>query len=403
MVNLEQYHKVRNQTLLLCEHLSSEDCQLQSMPDASPAKWHLAHTTWFFEAFLLNELPGYRPFSLDFQYLFNSYYNSLGERHPRHQRGLLSRPNLTEILQYRSHVDAAIADYTERKIAINFQLLELGLHHEQQHQELLLTDIKHALSCNPLYPKYAPPVDGASPGVMPHQWLKMEAGLFEFGSAGGSFCFDNETPLHRGYLHNFAIANRSVTNEEYLQFIQDGGYQRPELWLSDGWYVKESQQWQAPMYWIANDTGWESFTLHGRLPINPHEPVCHISYYEADAYARWAGGRLPTEFEWEHAARSGVHAGNFLESGQYHPAVQVMHNFFGDIWEWTSSAYSAYPGYQPLPGAVGEYNGKFMCNQFVLRGGSCLTPSSHIRPTYRNFFHPDKRWQMTGIRLVKNL
>jgi ergothioneine biosynthesis protein EgtB len=406
------YQEVRRCTERLCEPLAAEDYVVQSMPDVSPTKWHLAHTSWFFETFVLaTALPDYRPYHPRYGYLFNSYYNAVGERHDRPRRGLLTRPTVAEIYRYRAHVDeqvlGVLAGGEAGGIAPVAPILELGLHHEQQHQELLLTDLKHVFSCNPLRPAYQEAdrlPDGAAP---PLGWQAYPEGLRELGYAGRDFAFDNETPRHRVYVEAFRLATRPVTNAEYLAFMADGGYQRAELWLSDGWYAVQEHRWRAPLYWEEGDGKWSLFTLDGMRPVAPAEPVCHVSYYEADAYARWAGARLPTEAEWELAAAEVPLEGNFVESGRLHPAPAPpgpggLRQMLGDEWEWTQSPYSPYPGFQPLGGALGEYNGKFMCNQMVLRGGSCATPRSHIRTTYRNFFPPDARWQFSGLRLAQD-
>jgi ergothioneine biosynthesis protein EgtB len=404
------YLDVRRATEHLSSGLSAEDCALQSMPDASPVKWHLAHTSWFFETFLLERgLPGYRPFHPRFRVLFNSYYIGVGERHPRPERGLLSRPSLDQIHAYRAHVDAHIARWVERVTPDEAALgvFELGLHHEQQHQELIVTDFKHLLSRNPLRPAYVQ----ASPAFAVHpraaEWIAFPAGVREIGYAGAGFCFDNEQPRHCVYLNAFALASRLVTNRDYLAFIENGGYRRPELWLSDGWDACVAQRWAAPLYWEQVDGQWQVFAASGMQPLPPDQPVCHVSYYEADAFARWSGARLPTEAEWESVAADLDVSGNFAESRRFEPAPSLaggrLQQMFGDVWEWTASAYLAYPGFRPAAGAVGEYNGKFMVNQFVLRGGSCATPQSHIRATYRNFFPPAARWQFSGIRLAKDL
>jgi ergothioneine biosynthesis protein EgtB len=382
------------------------------MPDASPVKWHLAHTSWFFETFLLvPHLPGYEVFHPSFCYLFNSYYNAVGPRIPRPERGLITRPGLDEAHAYRAAVDAAVGRYLESVDEVPSAdvaaVIDLGLNHEQQHQELILTDVKHALAKNPLRPAYradaAPVVDVAVP---PLGWLDVSAGLVEVGHDGAGFAFDNEGPRHRVYLGGFAIGSRSVTNGEFIAFIEDGGYSRPELWLSDGWNHAAAHDWEAPLYWERADGSWWTMTLGGFRPVSLCEPVCHVSYYEADAYARWAGFRLPTEAEWEVAARATEPNGTFLESERFHPQSAQggmgLAKWFGDVWEWTQSPYMAYPGMRPEAGALGEYNAKFMCNQMVLRGGSCATPRSHIRATYRNFFPPEARWQFSGIRLARS-
>jgi ergothioneine biosynthesis protein EgtB len=408
----DRYAAVRAATVALAAPLSAEDCALQSMPDASPVKWHLAHTTWFFETFVLERFaPGYRPFDRHFRVLFNSYYVAIGDRHPRPERGLISRPSLADVLAYRNHVDAAVAPLIAgaddgSELAA---LITLGLHHEQQHQELILTDLKHLLSCNPLQPAYrARGPSGSAEAEAPH-WIDFSGGLVEAGHAGDDFCFDNELPRHRVYLAPYRLASRPVTHGDFLAFVDDGGYRRPELWLSLGWDTVQARRWTAPQYWVRHDGEWTTFALHGRFAVEPDVPMTHVSYFEADAYARWAGARLPTEFEWEAAAAGVPVEGNFVESGALHPLAATTPTpdvmpaqLFGDNWEWTQSAYAPYPGFAPAPGAVGEYNGKFMCNQFVLRGGSCATPRSHVRATYRNFFPPDARWQFSGLRLARD-
>jgi ergothioneine biosynthesis protein EgtB len=405
-----RFRAVRTATVALAAPLSAEDCAIQSMPDASPVKWHLAHTSWFFETFVLElHRANYRPFNAAFRVLFNSYYHTVGDKHPRPQRGLLSRPSLTEVHAYRTHVDAAVATLLEEAAPSPRmqELLELGLQHEQQHQELILTDLKHLLSCNPLRPAYAPVrATAAGAGGPPLAWTTFAAGLVEIGHDGAGFAFDNETPRHRQYLETFALANRPVSNTEYAAFIADGGYRRPELWLSEGWDWLHANRIEAPLYW-EDDGGWRVFTLHGMLPLEADAPVCHVSLFEADAYARWAGARLPTEAEWEVAAARVPIAGHFVESGALRPlaagpTTAQLVQLFGDVWEWTQSAYAPYPGFRPAAGALGEYNGKFMCNQYVLRGGSCATPQAHMRATYRNFFPAPARWQFSGIRLARD-
>jgi ergothioneine biosynthesis protein EgtB len=408
------YREVRSFTELLVSPLTSEDAVIQSMPEASPTKWHLAHTSWFFETFVLAQaVPGFRPYRPQFSYLFNSYYNAVGPRHCRPRRGLLSRPSLAEVRRYRRCVDEQILQLFDRRDAALEQvasILLLGLHHEQQHQELILTDIKHVFWSNPLRPSYSESrAHWASDGVPPLTWVHVPGGLVTVGDTGDAFAFDNERPAHRAYLEPFALASRPVTNGEYRAFMEDGGYERPELWLSDGWTAVNTHGWRAPLYWERRDDAWWSLTLAGMREVEELEPVCHVSYYEADAYARWAGARLPSEEEWETAAAAAPIAGSFVESGALHPVPitrdenEPLLRLFGDVWEWTRSAYSAYPGYRALEGALGEYNGKFMCNQLVLRGGSCATPASHIRRTYRNFFVPETRWQFSGIRLAKDV
>lgn len=404
---LVRYRRVRSMTSRLCEPLEPEDHVAQSMPDASPAKWHLAHTSWFFEQFLLKPLrPGYRSFEVRYDYLFNSYYQTVGPMHQRPQRGLLTRPTVKEVLRYREHVDEhmqALLDAApdDERIAL---LAVLGLNHEQQHQELLLTDIKHLFWCNPLLPVYRPRMSMPAGYPMPMRFQAFEGGLREIGASGKHFCFDNETPRHRTLVEPYALADRLVTNAEFLEFMREGGYRRAELWLSDGWNTICEQQWSRPLYW---SEGLDAeFTLAGSQPLDPAAPVCHLSYYEADAFARWAGARLPTEAEWELAAAAVPVRGNLLESNRLHPApadnVPDVKQLYGDVWEWTASPYVAYPGYRPLTGALGEYNGKFMCNQLVLRGGSCASAAEHVRSTYRNFFPATARWQFSGVRLARD-
>ena len=402
-----RYQAIRERTERLCVRLEPEDYQLQSMPDCSPPKWHLAHTAWFFETFVLApHAARFQPFHPLYCYLFNSYYEAVGDRWPRPARGLLSRPTVADVYAYRRSVDdqviALIESADERTISAIAPLIELGLHHEEQHQELLLTDLKHAFGLNPLRPNYAPHAESSPPAPTPLEWNRHAGGVKWVGHDGSKFAFDNETPRHRVFVEAFEIASRPVSCEEFLGFIEDRGYDRPELWLSDGWAARQRYEWSSPLYWRRNDpeSNWQVFTLRGERPLNPAEPVCHVSYYEADAYARWAGARLPTEFEWETAAAANEVRGNFLDSDRMHP---FGGGFYGDVWIWTASPYVAYPGYHPAAGALGEYNGKFMCNQIVLRGGSCVTPVGHIRPTYRNFFPPDARWQFSGIRLAKDL
>jgi ergothioneine biosynthesis protein EgtB len=422
------YQQVRAQTERLMAPLSPEDCQAQSMPDASPVKWHLAHVTWFFETFILERFEArFVPFNPAFRVLFNSYYNAVGDKHPRAQRGALTRPALAEVLQWRNQIDqrmqALLATNSDPELRT---LVELGLQHEQQHQELLLTDMKHLLSCSALLPVYQKAWPLAMVAPVAAQWLEFAGGLVDVGHTGAGFAFDNETPRHPSYLAPYALMHRLVTHGEWLDFMRAGAYTETRWWLSAGWDWVRTQNITAPLYWSqapgaggAHD-GWHSFTLHGQVPIDPHTPITHISYYEADAYARWKaatdsayqGARLPTEMEWEAAVAPQYDAllaqGNFVESRALHPmplARQItgLQQALGDAWEWTSSSYQAYPGYQPWEGAVGEYNGKFMVNQYVLRGGSCATPRAHIRATYRNFFPSDARWQFTGLRLARSL
>lgn len=404
-----RYREVRERTEQLCAPLETEDFVIQSMPDASPTRWHLAHTAWFFETFVLAKLPRYRPFHPEYSHLFNSYYNAVGPKWSRPARGVLSRPTVADILRYRAHVDEMMDNLfrSEALTPEQAEVIELGLHHEQQHQELILTDIKHALWCNPLCPVYQPKLVEAV-DFRVHEWLSFPAGVVAIGSDRQAFAYDNEGPRHQVYLNGYRLANRLVTNGEYLEFMGDRGYERPELWLADGWSLCQEERWQAPLYWELDNVGqWWQTTLTGVRPIEPNEPVCHISYYEASAYARWAGARLPSEAEWEHAALTQPVQGSFHEAGRLHPgdADEVdgpLRQLFGEAWHWTASPYVAYPGYTPLAGALGEYNGKFMCNQLVLRGASCVTPRSHARHTYRNFFPANARWQFTGFRLAKD-
>ncbi|HEY0846010.1 MAG TPA: ergothioneine biosynthesis protein EgtB [Noviherbaspirillum sp.] len=402
-----RYESVRARSLTLAAPLSAEDACVQSMPDASPVKWHLAHTTWFFETFILERLdPAFRPFHPAFRVLFNSYYNGVGEKHPRPQRGMLTRPSLDEVLAYRRHVDERmtmllIQDNAPRELGA---LLETGLHHEQQHQELMLTDIKHLLSLNPLHPAYSAtsPASTLMPG--PLGWREFDAGIVRIGHPGGSFCFDNEMPRHREFVEPFALASRLATNGEFLGFIEDGGYENPSFWLSEGWDWLQSCKLAHPLYWRKPDQEWLEFTLHGLVPLDMHRPVTHVSFFEADAFARWSGARLPTETEWEHAASG---ATDFGVPG-LHPEGAAPHTaglaqIFGANWQWTLSSYAPYPGYRAADGALGEYNGKFMANQYVLRGSSCATPAGHARITYRNFFPATARWQFSGIRLARSL
>ncbi len=403
---------VRNVTVRLCDTLSPEDCAAQSMPDASPAKWHLAHTTWFFETFVLKrEASDYASFHPRFEYLFNSYYNAVGEQYSRPDRGLLTRPDWDEVLDYRAHVDAELTALLEepgRLTNASLDVIELGLHHEQQHQELLLTDVKHLLSHNPLAPVYRPSKEPADVAIQSLAWHALPGGLVETGHAGAGFAFDNEGPRHRVHLEPFELASRPIRNGEFAAFLDAGGYDEPSYWLSEGWARKEEEGWAAPLYWEKRDGRWHHFSLGGIVPVRSEEPVCHVSLFEADAFARWAGCRLPTEAEWEHAADGVPVEGNFLEGGRFRPEVapRAMHpgplQMFGDVWEWTASAYAAYPGFAPATGALGEYNGKFMSSQVVLKGGSCVSPRSHLRASYRNFFPPDARWQFSGIRLARN-
>ncbi len=388
------------------------------MPDVSPTKWHLAHTTWFFETFILKKfVPGYRAEIPEYAYLFNSYYNAAGDMHRRDLRGLISRPTVNQAQRYRasvdSHVDDLLSNPDESLLDQIESILVLGIHHEQQHQELLITDIKHVLAQNPLYPVFRVAEERTATECRPCRFIDFEEATTAIGHDGDGFAYDNEGPRHQALVPAFSLATRPVTNGEYLAFIEDNGYNRPEFWLSLGWMTLNEQRWNAPLYWTKRDGAWWNFTLSGLRPVDQSEPVTHVSYFEADAYANWAGARLPTEFEWERAALACPIEGHFVETESFHPSAaksadsaeksgKHLHQMFGDVWEWTRSAYSPYPGYRAGPGALGEYNGKFMCNQYVLRGGSCATSRSHIRRTYRNFFQPEKRWQFTGIRLARD-
>jgi ergothioneine biosynthesis protein EgtB len=399
-----RFTEIRNTSMRITEGLTAEDQMVQSMPDASPTKWHLAHTTWFFDTFILQPYgDGYQPFDPRFRHLFNSYYKQLGSHPFRGSRGLMSRPTLPQVHAYRAHVDRALLALLEHADAEVHALVELGLNHEQQHQELMLTDIKHALWSNPLRPELSlETADISAPSAM--SWTEVEGGIHLIGHPGSGFAFDNESPQHEILLRPFRIASRDVTNAEYLEFIEDGGYRRPELWLSEGWDTVNAQGWNAPLYWEQREGGWWQFAHRGMRRVNRAEPVCHISYYEADAYARWSGARLPSEQEWEIAAVRMPSSGSFLEDDVFHPQPargEGNQQMFGDVWQWTASPYIAYPGFRPAEGLIGEYNGKFMCNQWVLRGGSCVTPRSHIRPTYRNFFPAHARWQFSGLRLAQ--
>jgi ergothioneine biosynthesis protein EgtB len=460
---LARFHQVRNFTNALSHGLAPEDCVVQSMPDVSPTKWHLAHTTWFFETFILKKwVTGFRPVNPQYAFLFNSYYNAAGDMHRRDLRGLISRPTVDETQEYRCAIDeeieSLIASADENLLSEIEPLLILGIHHEQQHQELLVTDIKHVLAQNPLHPVFRarPPgalADGWASG--PCQFIEFDEAIIDIGHDGNGFAYDNESPRHRALVLPFSLASRPVTNGEYIAFIEDNGYARPEFWLSLGWMTVNEQRWPAPLYWMKRDGEWWNYTLSGFRPVDPNEPVTHVSYFEADAFANWSGARLPTEFEWERAVANIDIDGNFVETEAFHPLPSLprsaraslpagesggrradvamqpsptgrgghrprvtwesgreavgeapgqgnLQQMFGDVWEWTRSSYSPYPGYRAAPGALGEYNGKFMCNQYVLRGGSCATSRTHIRRTYRNFFQPEKRWQFTGIRLARD-
>ncbi|MBI4201966.1 MAG: ergothioneine biosynthesis protein EgtB [Chloroflexi bacterium] len=407
------YQQARKVTEAICAPLEIEDYMVQAMTDASPARWHLGHVTWFFETFILKEYtPGYKPVNDVYAYLFNSYYNSAGPQFYRPHRGLISRPTVKQVYDYRKQIDEHMADLIETAPphlmeGLVGSLIILGVNHEQQHQELLVTDIKYNLSVNPLHPVYQKVNIPSLPPAAPLRWVHFEGGLHTIGHDAQGFAFDNEWPRHQAYVAPFLLASRPVTNAEFMEFIEAGGYERVDLWLSAGWRTMKEQGWQAPLYWEKHDGLWWHHTMSGFLPVDQNALLCHVSYYEADAYARWRDKRLPTEEEWEFAALRQPLQGNLLESGLYHPlggtsprAGQELEHMFGDVWEWTKSAYLPYPGFQPLQGSVGEYNGKFMVNQMVLRGGSCATPLSHIRPTYRNFFPPDARWQFSGVRLA---
>jgi ergothioneine biosynthesis protein EgtB len=414
---LDRYRTMRARTEALAAPLSPEDQTVQSMADVSPTKWHRAHVTWFFENFILVPFAGgYRPYDPAYGFLFNSYYEGVGPRHPRPARGMLSRPSIADVARYRAHVDEAMATLIASAGATAWRddiapLFELGLNHEEQHQELILMDIKHVLSLNPLDPVYAPAPAAVPRNTLPDvQFVAFEGGLRQIGHDGDGFAFDNEGPRHKLWLEPFRLASRLVTCGEYRAFIADGGYARAELWLSDGWATVKSEGWEAPLYW-RRDSGeaWSIFTLAGRRVIEANEPVCHVSYYEAEAFARWAGKRLPTEAEWEiAAAETGVALdGNLMDRGIYHPRATEpgsapLQQMIGDVWEWTGSPYMPFPGYRPPDGVIGEYNGKFMANQMVLRGGAAVTPPGHVRVTYRNFFYPASRWAFGGVRLAED-
>ncbi len=409
---IEKFKNVRSFSEELTKPLKTEDFVVQSMPDVSPTKWHLGHVSWFFEAFVLDKaVKNYKSINTKYTYIFNSYYVLIGKRFVRANRGVLSRPTVEEVYEYRKFVNENLIEFLENCSDEIFEkyapVVEIGLNHEQQHQELLLTDIKHVLSFNPLNPVYSS-VDLPEGEFKTLTWNTFKGGVCQIGNSGKSFCYDNETPVHNEYIHPFKLGTRTVTNQEYIEFIESGAYKKQELWLSDGWAVIEKENWDAPLYWKKTDGKWRHFTLAGLKEVSPNEPVSHVSYYEAEAYSRWAGGRLPTEAEWEIAADELQINGNFVDNGYFHPVScensneKNLKQMYGDVWEWTQSSYLPYHGYKPLPGALGEYNGKFMSGQMVLRGGSCATFSNHIRKTYRNFFPPHSRWQFMGLRLAKD-
>ena len=417
-VAIGRFEAVRHDSEALAVNLTPEDQSIQSMADVSPTKWHLAHTSWFFETFILRRFDSdYRMFDPAFAYLFNSYYEAAGPRHPRPERGLLSRPSVDVVGAYRDHVGNAIARFIEHAAESAWReaapLVELGLHHEQQHQELILMDIKHVFSINPLLPAFQAPQPQIAAPAAPRAWVDFAGGLIEIGHDGNGFAFDNETPRHKVWLDPFRLATHPVTCAEYLEFVEAGGYRRPEFWLSDGWATVRAEDWQAPLYWRRQDGVWSIFTLGGLRRLNPAEPVCHLSFFEADAYAKWVGHRLPTEAEWEFAAEGIPVAGNFADRGLFHPCAAAaaaaepgatvrLRQMFGDVWEWTASPYIPYPRFRAAAGAIGEYNGKFMCSQMVLRGGAAVTPAGHARATYRNFFPPSARWAFAGLRLAED-
>ena len=407
----ERFQAIRSFSDRLTEPLEVEDFVIQAIDNTSPTKWHLAHVSWFYETFVLEKaIPDYESLHPQYAYIFNSYYLQTGQPHGRSKRGLLSRPTVKEVFEYRKYVNERILDFidqaNEEQLAEYGPVIEIGNHHEQQHQELMLTDLKYMFAQNPLFPAYRElDLSGGDEPEALH-WLSFDEGLYEIGSTGGEYTYDNEHPRHRTFLESFELADRLITNAEFMQFMDDGGYERSPLWLDDGWATVNQQGWDSPLYWIQKEGAWHYYTLGGLKKVNPYAPVTHVSYYEADAFARWADARLPTEAEWEIAAGDRPVKGNFVESEAYHPQplqeeAGGLQQMYGDVWEWTASSYEPYPGYEPLPGALGEYNGKFMCSQYVLRGGSCATSQTHIRKTYRNFFYPDARWQFNGIRLAK--
>ncbi len=407
----DRYARIRRTTDRLAAPLSVDDCNIQTMADVSPTKWHMAHTSWFFETFILQpHAPGYRVFHEQFGYLFNSYYEAVGPRHARPRRGTLSRPTWEEVVAYRRHVDAAMQQVLAAGVGADLHpLIELGLQHEQQHQELLLTDIKHVLGTNPLRPAYHPEADSPAGTASELSWVSQPEGLVTIGHVGAGFAFDNESPRHKVWLDAFSLARRPVTQGEWLEFIADGGYTTPSLWLSDGWSWVQQNGIEAPLYWHREDSDWRCYRMTGEGPLNPAQPVTHISFYEAAAFAQWAGARLPRETEWEIVAEDLPICGDFQEAGRFEPQPlgpghpgHSSDYFFGGVWEWTASSYGPYPGFVAPEGALGEYNAKFMASQMVLRGGSCATPGDHVRPSYRNFFYPHQRWQFTGLRLARD-
>jgi ergothioneine biosynthesis protein EgtB len=410
---LHVYRTTRQESLELIRPLSTEDCQIQSMPDASPVKWHLAHSSWFFETFILKKfVPQYRDFSPQFDQLFNSYYNAIGEQFSRPSRGVLSRPSLGEVIKYREHIDQFVAEFllsescTEQALA----LLEIGIQHEKQHQELILTDLLHGFSQNPILPPYSETAAIEKTDIAILEWFEFSGGLTEIGASKDGFSYDNERPVHKHYLEPFKLASRPVSNGEYLEFIQDGGYRRSDFWLSDGWELlnkglTEGQK-EAPLYWQKQDESWYQFSLAGLQKLNPNQPACHLNYFEANAFAAWSGKRLPTEFEWERASHTALEQADYLDLSTLQPGIASqagLSQMFGGVWEWTASSYLGYPGFKPFTGDAGEYNGKFMSGQFVLRGGSCVSPESHIRSSYRNFFYPHQSWQFSGVRLAEDI
>jgi len=410
---LSRFKKIRQTSLDITEPLQPEDFVIQVMTNTSPTKWHLAHVSWFFETFVLDKAyDDYESLHPQYAFIFNSYYLQTGTPHGRAKRGFLSRPTVKEVMEFRDYVNEQIIGFlenaTEEQLETFGPVIEIGNNHEQQHQELIITDFKFMFAQNPLHPVYRErdvPA-GSSPGEL--NWISFDEGIYEIGNTGDKFTYDNEHPRHRRFLESFELGDRLITNKEYVEFIDGGGYDRSELWLDDGWEKVNKESWDAPLYWIQQDGEWFNYTLSGLRKVNPNEPVTHVSYYEADAFARWADVRLPTEAEWEVAAGDLPYEGNFIEDECFHPQpvqdhTQGLKQMYGDVWEWTKSSYDAYPGYKPLEGALGEYNGKFMSSQYVLRGGSCATSKSHIRKTYRNFFYPDARWQFNGIRLAKTV